>query len=102
MIADDPALTLHLAGRHYGAAVARIEEALQAILPTAFAERVGGAAVHDLADTIWRYAMMALLLPGAETLQSPAQIRAFATRHFLPSLPEALREQVPPWGRLER
>ena len=44
----------------------------------------------------------ALLLPGAETLQSPAQIRAFATRHFLPSLPEALREQVPPWGRLER
>ena len=102
MIADDPALTLHLAGRHYGAAVARIEEALQTILPTAFADRVGGVAVHDLADTIWRYAMMALLLPGAETLQTPAQIRSFATRHFLPSLPEALREQVPPWGTLER
>ncbi len=91
MIADEPALTLALAQRHYQAAVARIERALQVVFPAGFAERIGPRAVHELADTTWRYAMMALLLPSAEPVVTADQIRTFATRHYLPSLPEALR-----------
>ena len=34
---------------------------------------------------------MVLLLPSVEPLDTPDDIRAFATRHFLPSLPAALR-----------
>ena len=33
---------------------------------------------------------MFVLLPAAEPLDTAGQIRAFATRHFLPSLPAAL------------
>jgi hypothetical protein len=47
--------------------------------------------VTELADTILRYAAMALLLPSREPLDSVEDIRAFATGHFLPSLPAALR-----------
>lgn len=96
MIAEEPALTLDLARRHYRAGVARIETALQTILPPGFADRVGAAAVADLADCIWRYAMMALLLPAGEPLETPEQVRDFATRHFLPSLPPALSGRLGP------
>ena len=34
---------------------------------------------------------MALLLPGSQPLATADDIRAFATQHFLPSLPAALR-----------
>lgn len=91
MITDEPALTLELARRHYRAAVTRIEQALQAVFPPGFADRIGPQAVSELADHTWRYAMMALLLPSADPLETADDIRAFATRHFLPSLPEALR-----------
>ena len=91
MITDEPALTLDLARRHYRAAVTRIEQALQAVFPPGFADRIGQRAVSELADTTWRYAMMALLLPTADPLDTADDIRAFATRHFLPSLPEELR-----------
>ena len=91
MIVDDPALTLQLAHRHYRAAVSRIEQALQVIFPPGFVERSGTRAVHELAENIWRYAMMLLLLPRAEPIETPEEIRAFAEMHFLPSLPEALR-----------
>lgn len=91
MIADEPALTLELARRHYHAAVNRIEQALQVIFPLGFADRIGPQAVHELADNTWRYAMVLLLLPSAEPIETEDEIRAFATRHFLPSLPEALR-----------
>ncbi len=91
MVLDEPALTLELARTHYAAAVLRIEQALQVIFPAGFAERIGPQAVHDLADCIWRYAMMVQLLPSAEPVDTADDIRAFATKHFLPSLPEALR-----------
>ena len=65
------------------------------IFPPGFADRIGPRTVHDLADSIWRYAMMALLLPSAEPLETASDIRAFATKHFLPSLPEALRIGTP-------
>jgi AcrR family transcriptional regulator len=91
MVLDEPALTLELARRHYAAGVHRIEAALQVIFPRGFAERIGPQAVHELADNIWRYAMMAMLLPSSEPLETADDIRAFATKHFLPSLPEALR-----------
>lgn len=91
MITDEPALTLELARRHYHAAVGRIEHALRVIFPPGFADRIGPAAVYDLAETIWRYAMMLLLLPSGEPVETADDIRAFATKHFLPSLPEALR-----------
>jgi AcrR family transcriptional regulator len=91
MITDEPALTLELARRHYRAAVTRIEAALQAVFPPGFADRIGPRAVGELADHTWRYAMMALLLPSAEPLETADDIRAFATKHFLTSLPEALR-----------
>jgi AcrR family transcriptional regulator len=91
MVLDEPALTLELARRHYAAAVQRIEAALQVIFPPGFADRIGPQAVHDLADNIWRYTLMAALLPGPEPLETADDIRAFATKHLLPSLPEALR-----------
>lgn len=100
MVVDEPALALDLARRHYSAAVARLERALRIILPPGFADHVGAQAIHDLADTIWRYSMMALLLPGPEPMETSDQIRAFATRHFLPSLPAAVREARPVSGRL--
>lgn len=91
MIVDDPALAQELLHRHYGAAVERMAAALRVIFPDGFAERIGAAAVNDLADTILRYAAMVLLLPSVQPLQTADEVRAFATRHFLPSLPAALR-----------
>src|SRR6476620_1775735 len=91
MMTDEPALVLELAGRHYGAAIERMADALREIFPEGFAERIGEPAVDELADTILRYAAMALLLPGARPLPTADDIRAFATQHFLPSLPAALR-----------
>ncbi len=90
MIRDEPALVLELAGQHYGAAIVRMAEALRVIFPEGFAERIGEQAVNELADTILRYAAMVLLLPSAQPLESADDIRAFATRHFLPSLPAAV------------
>lgn len=92
MVLDEPALTLELARTHYAAAVMRIEQALRVIFPAGFADRIGPQAVHDLADCIWRYALMIQLLPSAEPVETADDIRAFATKHFLPSLPEALRK----------
>jgi AcrR family transcriptional regulator len=91
MMSDEPALVLELASRHYGAAIERMADALREIFPEGFADRIGAEAVDELADTILRYAAMALLLPGARPLDTADDIRAFATRHFLPSLPTALR-----------
>ena len=91
MIRDEPALVLELAEQHYGAAIVRMAEALRVIFPEGFAERIGEQAVNELADTILRYAAMVLLLPSGQPLESADDIRAFATRHFLPSLPAALR-----------
>ncbi|BBY95432.1 TetR family transcriptional regulator [Mycobacterium gallinarum] len=91
MIRDEPALVLELAAQHHGAAIVRMAEALRVIFPTGFAERIGEQAVNEFADTILRYAAMALLLPSAQPLDSADDIRAFATQHFLPSLPAALR-----------
>ncbi|MEZ0362784.1 TetR/AcrR family transcriptional regulator [Mycobacterium sp. pUA109] len=91
MINDEPGLMLELAGQHWAPAVGRIAAALRVIFPAGFAERIGEQAVTDLADTILRYAAMALLLPTREPLATAEDIRAFATTHFLPSLPAALR-----------
>jgi AcrR family transcriptional regulator len=91
MITDEPALVLELGRRHHGAAVERMAEALRVIFPDAFAQRIGEQAVNELADTILRYAAMVLLLPSAQPLETADDIRAFATKHFLPSLPAALR-----------
>jgi AcrR family transcriptional regulator len=91
MMQDEPALVLELAHRHYGAAIERMAAALQVIFPEGFADRIGASAVNDLADTILRYALMALLIPSVESLETADDIRAFATRHFLPSLPVSLR-----------
>ncbi|MFI2838694.1 TetR/AcrR family transcriptional regulator [Mycolicibacterium sp. PDY-3] len=91
MIVDDPALAQELLHRHYGAAVERMAAALRVIFPEGFADRIGAPAVNDLADTILRYAAMVLLLPSVQPLQTADEVRAFATRHFLPSLPAALR-----------
>ena len=91
MIVDDPALAQEMLHRHYGAAVERMATALRVIFPDGFAERIGAPAVNDLADTILRYAAMVLLLPSVQPLQTADDVRAFATRHFLPSLPAALR-----------
>jgi AcrR family transcriptional regulator len=91
MMSDEPALVLELARKHYGAAIGRMADALRVIFPDGFADRIGERAVNELADTILRYAAMALLLPGAQPLDSADDIRAFATQHFLPSLPTALR-----------
>jgi AcrR family transcriptional regulator len=91
MMRDEPALVIELAGQHYSAAIIRMAEALRVIFPAGFAERIGEKAVNELADTILRYAAMVLLLPSAQPLESADEIRAFATQHFLPSLPAALR-----------
>jgi AcrR family transcriptional regulator len=91
MITDEPGLVLELAGRHHGAAIERMAEALRVIFPASFAERIGEPAVTELADTILRYAAMVLLLPSTKPLETADDIRAFATQHFLPSLPVALR-----------
>jgi AcrR family transcriptional regulator len=93
MIVDEPALTLHLAHQHYPAAMKRMAAALRVIFPAGFAEKIGEDEVDALADTILRYAMMALLLPSPEPVVTADDIRAFATAHFLPSLPAALRER---------
>lgn len=90
MITDEPALTIELARRHYQAAVLRIEQAMAIVFPPGFAERIGAQAVTELADATWRYAMMALLLPSAEPLETADDIRAFATKHYLPTLPAVL------------
>jgi AcrR family transcriptional regulator len=91
MITDEPGLVIELADTHYPAAIERMAEALRIIFPTGFAERIGEQAVTELADTILRYAAMALLLPSAQPLETADDIRAFARQHFLPSLPAALR-----------
>lgn len=91
MVVDEPALSLELARRHYQAALQRIEDALRVIFPPGFGDRIGAQAVHELADNIWRYALMALLLPSGEPIETADDIRAFAIKHFLPSLPEGLR-----------
>lgn len=91
MITEDPGLALELAHEHYAAAVARIVAALRVIFPAGFAERVGPQTVSALADAILRYSLMVLLLPSLESIDTPDEIRAFATAHFLPSLPAALR-----------
>lgn len=91
MLSDEPALVLELARTHYGAAIERMADALREIFPDGFADRIGEQAVNELADTILRYAVMALLLPGPQPLETADDIRAFATAHFLPSLPAALR-----------
>jgi AcrR family transcriptional regulator len=91
MITDDPALVLELGRQHHGAAIERMAEALRIIFPTGLAERIGEQAVTELADTILRYAAMVMLLPSAQPLETADDIRAFASQHFLPSLPVALR-----------
>ena len=89
--ADDPALALELAHQHYAAAVTRVVAALYVIFPPGFAEKVGAPAVSGLADCILRYSLMVLLLPSLQPLDGVDDIRAFATTHFLPSLPAQLR-----------
>jgi AcrR family transcriptional regulator len=91
MIADEPGLMLELAHQHWQPAVDRMAAALRVIFPAGFAEQIGADAVDKLADTILRYAAMVLLLPAREPLADADDIRAFATTHFLPSLPVALR-----------
>jgi hypothetical protein len=82
---------LKLAHRHWGAAIERMAEALRVIFPPGFADRIGPQTVNELADTILRYAAMVLLLPSAQDLTTADDLRAFATAHFLPSLPAGLR-----------
>ena len=91
MAVEEPALSLQLAHRHYAAAVERVEDALRVIFPDGVADRLGPEVVRQLADNIWRYALMVLLLPSAEPIETADEIRSFATTHFLPSLPDALR-----------
>jgi AcrR family transcriptional regulator len=91
MLADEPGLSLELARQHWDAAVERMAAALRIIFPEGFAERIGDQAVDELAETILHYAAMVLLLPSRRPLADADDIRAFATEHFLPSLPAALR-----------
>jgi AcrR family transcriptional regulator len=91
MIRDEPAIVLELAAQHHGAAIVRMADALRVIFPAGFAERIGEQAVNEFADTVLRYAAMVLLLPSAQPLDTADDIRAFATAHFLPSLPAAMR-----------
>jgi AcrR family transcriptional regulator len=91
MIADEPGLMLELAHQHWEPAVDRMADALRMIFPGGFAEQIGADAVDELADTVLRYAAMVLLLPARKPLVDDDDIRAFATTHFLPSLPAALR-----------
>jgi AcrR family transcriptional regulator len=91
MLADEPGLMIELADQHWDAAVERMAAALRIIFPDGFAQRIGDRAIDDLAETILRYAAMVLLLPSRRPLTDADDIRAFATEHFLPSLPAALR-----------
>lgn len=91
MLADEPGLMLELAHQHWDAAVERMAAALRVIFPVGFAEQIGAVAIDELADTILRYAAMVLLLPTRHPLVDAEDIRAFATEHFLPSLPAVLR-----------
>ena len=91
LVRDEPAVVLDLARRHWAAAIGRMAEALRVIFPAGFADRIGPAAVDDLAEVILRYALMVLLLPSAEPVVTAEDLRAFAARHFLPSLPAAVR-----------
>jgi len=91
MLADEPGLMIELADQHWDAAVERMAAALRIIFPDGFAQRIGEAAIDELAETILRYAAMVLLLPSRRPLTDADDIRAFATEHFLPSLPAALR-----------
>ncbi len=91
MLADEPGLMLELAGQHWDAAVERMSAALRIIFPDGFAERIGDQTIDELAETILRYAAMLLLLPSRKLLTGADDIRAFATEHFLPSLPAVLR-----------
>ncbi|MDX1892498.1 helix-turn-helix domain-containing protein [Mycolicibacterium sp. 050158] len=91
MMIDEPALVLELAHRHWRSAIDRMAEALRVIFPAGFADRIGAAAVDELAEVILRYAAVVLLLPSAEPLTTADDLRAFAERHFVPSLPAALR-----------
>jgi AcrR family transcriptional regulator len=91
MMAGEPGLMLELAHQHWGAAVERMAAALRVIFPDGFAERIGAEAVDELAETILRYAAMVLVLPSRQPLETADDVRAFATEHFLPSLPAALR-----------
>jgi AcrR family transcriptional regulator len=91
MLADEPGLMLELAHQHWEPAVERMAAALRVIFPDGFADQIVGGVVDELADTILRYAAMVLLLPSRESLVDADDIRAFATTHFLPSLPVALR-----------
>ena len=94
MITEEPAVVLAQAKWHYPKAIERMAEALHVIFPAGFAERIGEEAVTELADTILRYVAMALMLPSTQPLDTADEIRAFAERHFLPSLPAALRVPV--------
>lgn len=91
MMTDEPALVLELAHRHWRSAIDRMAEALRVIFPAGFADRIGASAVDELAEVILRYAAVVLLLPSAEPLTTADDLRAFAERHFVPSLPAALR-----------
>lgn len=91
MMADEPGLMLELAHQHWAAAVERMAAALRVIFPEGFAERIGAEAVDELAETILRYAAMVLVLPSRQPLETADDVRTFATEHFLPSLPAALR-----------
>lgn len=91
LMVEEPELVLPLAHAHWGAAIERMAEALRVIFPVGFADRIGDQAVTDLADTILRYAAMVLMLPSVQPLDTADDIRAFATTHFLPSLPAAVR-----------
>jgi hypothetical protein len=79
-----------LANQHWDAAVERMAAALRIIFPAGFAERIGDRAIDELAETILRYAAMLLLLPSRQPLSSADETRAFATEHFVPSLPAVL------------
>lgn len=91
MMADEPGLMIELAHQHWATAVGRLAMALRVIFPSGFAERIGSDAVDELAETILRYAAIVLLLPTRRPLDTADEVRAFATEHFLPSLPAALR-----------
>jgi len=91
MIADEPGLMLELAHQHWDPAVERMAAALRVIFPVGFAEQIGADAIEELAETILRYAALVLLLPTRRALVDAEEIRTFATEHFLPSLPAALR-----------
>ena len=91
MLADEPGLMLELADQHWDAVLERMAAALRIIFPDGFAERIGDQAIDELAETILRYATMVLLLPSRKPLSAADDIRAFATEHFLPSLPAVVR-----------